>query len=1386
MKTTCKMAERFGQLREFKLKNSDWQIFKARMEQYFIANAITDVITRRALLLNSLDEDAYKLIFNLCVPVRPEEKTYAQLNECFNKHFAPASAGFAARYKFYNASKENDEKVSEWLARVRSLAAFSDFGAELQTALRDKFIMGLRRGPIMDRLFEESPANLSLDRAVQIAIQKESSRHFYDLRPNIAVKQEPADIFHVRGKRCADRTKQSTSSSEVHPSAPLYGGNNRYHSPTSAPGPSTSGGGNSRDEKCKVCGYKNHCARNCRYRECNCFLCGEKGHIPRMCSHKNKRKQGGISRQNFMTDNFDTIFNLNVNNDEPLKLSIQVNNVLINFEIDTGSKLTVISENMYHCYFKNLKLLATDKILFGYTGEKIISMGKIDVNIQYNNIDYKNLELFVVKNGGPPLLGRNWLKVLNLGISNVNHFNDNNNPLSNLNNLEKFDINKILKDYSDVFSNDLGLYTKSKIGIVLKDKDVATKFFKARPIPLALRPKIDDELDRLINLKILVPVDDSAWAAPIVPVIKSDGSIRICGDFKVTINNEIETDKYPLPRIEELFTKLNGGQEFSKLDLTSAYQQIELDPASQELVTINTHRGLFKYTRLPFGITSAPSKFQKIMDVLLSKLPNVVCFLDDILITGKNKNEHLDNLKSVLNTLKESGLKLALHKCEFFKTEINYLGYKIDKNGLHTTKDKIIAITKAPVPKNITELKSFLGLVNFYGKFIPNSATLFNPLYRLLRKNSVWSWSQECNFVFNEIKNVMTSLDFLAHYDPEKPVRLIVDSSAYGLGAVITHIFENGDEKPIAYASRTLNKSEINYSQVEKEGLAIIFGVKKFYQYLYGRKFTLVTDNKPLLTIFGPKKGIPPLSASRLQRWAVTLSSFDYNIEFVKSQNNIADALSRLPVEAGPDSEQVEKIELNYVTNNNYFKIDSNLIEDLTKNDLILKGIYKFIKNGWPNSCQNKNLKPYFNRSSELHIQGGCIMLGYRIVIPTNLRNKILSELHESHLGIVKTKSLARSYIWWPGMDKNIEDIIKSCEACLAHSKSPPKTKLINWPYPDSPWERIHIDYLGPFMNKNFLVITDAYTKWLEVFIVNKTTSSNTIQILRSIFARFGLPKFLVSDNAAQFTSDIFQNFLKKNGIVHRTGAPFHPATNGAAENSVSTVKNAIRKAVEANKSSDLHLILSRFLFDYRTTAHCTTGESPANLMFGRRIRTRYDTWKPTDHIITENNLDVKRFVSDKQKMQRKNYKGNRVISFKIHQTVMVRDYRLINKPKWIKGIIYKKLGKRLYLVKVPELSDVLWKRHPNQIKNLLPFSGNDNFGLPISRNTEYVDINVNEHNENVTDNIIFENNPEPKLSSPEHKELPITPRVSSPRRVKRDTKPPERLNITNFCKKKY
>ena len=572
-------------------------------------------------------------------------------------------------------------------------------------------------------------------------------------------------------------------------------------------------------------------------------------------------------------------------------------------------------------------------------------------------------------------------------------------------------------------------------------------------------------------------------------------------------------------------------------------------------------------------------------------------------------------------------------------------------------------------------------MLNFYAKFLPNLSSLLHPLHLLLRDSQRWNWTIDCEKAFQSAKEKLAQAPVLAHYDPDLPLVLSADASAYGVGAVIAHRLPDGSEQPIAYASRTLTNSEVNYAQIEKEALSLIFGVKKFHHYLYGRHFVLITDHKPLLSILGPKRGIPPLAAARMQRWALILSAYTYKIEFrPTTKHGNADGLSRLPL---PDSFPVGNSIEPTIFQLGHLPVTAEEVAAATRLDPTLKTLQQHLQKGWPNKI-DEPLVPFWRRREGLSLERDCILWGCRVIIPAKLRGKVLEELHDSHPGIVRMKSLARSHVWWPGIDEEIARTVKACSSCQCFKNASPKAPLHPWSWATKPWERIHLDFAGPFMGKMLLVAVDSHSKWPEVKIMSTTTATKTITVLRDLFARYGLPRQVVSDNGPQFVSEEFKDFMRTNGIKHMRSAPYHPASNGAAERMVQTLKQALKSSIQAGRPFEL--ALSSVLLSYRVTPHSTTGVSPSSLFMGRELRTRLDLLVP----------DTGARVRDKQGAQKDYHdRHTRTRDLYVGQTVWTRNFR--DGTPWVQATVTDQVGPLSYLVELP--NGDLWRRHIDHLR---------------------------------------------------------------------------------------
>jgi transposase InsO family protein len=1264
-----------GKLEPFDLNSKQWPAYVRRVKQYILLNEIK-VNLHVPLLITVVGEPTYSLMCDLCSPILPEAKEFEELVSLISDHLEPQRSEIAERHIFRLRRQKPSEPLIEYLQQLKHLATTCNFGTKLEENLRDQFVSGLASEAMRSRIFAEK--NILYKEAVDLALALEAAEKHAEVSAVTAAATTSGTVTsYAEGLHQASGGRSRGGGG----GGGSYGGRAQRGqwrgSAAGAGGPSAPDAAPSASSRCWRCG-KPHRPDKCRFSNYNCDNCGRRGHLRVMCS---EGRDSGRGRQHYVDQpdcSDEDVFNIELasKGNKPYFLRVAIEDHQVDCEVDTGSRISAISEYLYNKTFSNKCIISDDLMLRCYSGLRIESLGYILVKVRLGDVLANNLKLYIIKNGSCPLLGREWIRALNIKQIIINQLLT-----------EDSSVSRLTAEFPQVFTDRLG---EGKKLLQLQLTDSEPVYVRARPVPLALRSRVERELERLEKEGTIYRVDYSEYGTPIVPVIKANGDIRICGDYKVTINRKLKRDFYPLPRIEELFAVLSGGQEFSKIDLTNAYLQTKLSEDSQACTAITTHLGTFVYRRTPFGLSCIPEKFQKMMEETLRGVPNTVVFLDDICVTGSNREIHFNNLRLVLERLRDMGLTIKLNKCSFLKKSVKYLGFIIDQEGLHPDKEKVQAIFKAPRPSDVTQLKSFLGLLNYYGKFIPNLSILLHPLHELLKKGKSFNWSASCEKSFEEAKRALVSKHVLAHYEEGRPLILSVDSSAYGLGAVLAHRYPDGSERPVSCVSRTLNDAEKNYSQFDKEALAIFYGVTRHHQYLFGRRFELKTDHQPLSYIFGEKAGLPQTAASRLQRWATRLAAYEFTVKFVKSENNgPADALSRLPLSI----ERHPTEAFNYINLvRDSLPIDFNDVCKETKRDKILNKIIGFVKFGWPLKPSNENENPYFFRRNDLIVDFGCLIYKYRIVIPQSLRKRILEEIHMGHLGVNKMKNVARNYVYWPNIDNDIEQVCRTCDPCRSVRDSPPHAELHPWEIPIKPWQRIHADFADCAGNR-YLIMIDAYSKWIEVILMARIDAETTISAFMTVFSRFGLPTQLVTDNGPPFFSTEFRNYCKNNCIRHTTTAPYRPQGNGAAENAVKTVKKSIKRAIQTGEN--ITQALHEFLFCYRNCNHATTGISPAELLLGRRLRNRLDALRPS----------LAEVVRLTQKNQI-NKAGGNTKKFDVGDTVLARDYS-VRGDKWMEGTICKKTGPVSY--KVDVVNGLTWRRHQDQI---IPLTDKSKFSL--------------------------------------------------------------------------
>lgn len=629
---------------------------------------------------------------------------------------------------------------------------------------------------------------------------------------------------------------------------------------------------------------------------------------------------------------------------------------------------------------------------------------------------------------------------------------------------------------------------------------------------------------------------------------------------------------------------------------------MEISEDSREITTFITKKGLFRYTRLMFGIVCAPEVFQEIMEMVLSGCENCFNFIDDVIIFGESKEQLEKHVKAVLGRFKEYNIRLNYEKCTFSVKEIRFLGHLLSENGIKPSSDKVLAIKQFRQPKSSEEVRSFLGLVNFVGKFIPDLATLTDPLRALMKKDTPFEWSEAQDNAFSTLKERLSLICILGYYNVKDRILLYADASPVGLGAVLVQFNKENDPRIISYASKSLSDTEKRYCQTEKEALALVWAVERFHFYLFGRKFELVTDHKPLEVIFSTRSK----PCARIERWVLRLQSYRYTVIHKPGKNNIADPLSRL-VDFEPTDESFDEANEAYVNAITAIAapiaIKLKEIEDASETDETIQAVHDALYTGkWSDLA-----KPFKAFETELCFAGKILLRGTKIVMPSILRERTLELAHEGHPGISKMKQRLRTKVWWPKIDLEAEACVKKCRGCLMVSAPPPPEPIRRTILPEKKWQHIAIDFLGPLPSNDYLlVVVDYFSRFIEIEVMRTIDSDETIWRLKVIFARLGYPESITADNGRQFVSEKFRAFCLQKGIELISSTPYWPQQNGEVERQNRSILK--RLIISQNEKRNWKEDLLEYLVMYRTTPHSTTGRTPSEMMFGRTNRDKLPT----------------------------------------------------------------------------------------------------------------------------------------------------------------------------------
>ena len=612
--------------------------------------------------------------------------------------------------------------------------------------------------------------------------------------------------------------------------------------------------------------------------------------------------------------------------------------------------------------------------------------------------------------------------------------------------------------------------------------------------------------------------------------------------------------------------------------------------------------------------------FQERLDRVLALVPNAIGIADDIIIYGENEIEHDASFIILCETARVNGLKLNAKKLQFKSSDCKFFGHKLTPDGLKADESKIEAIVKMSPPKNETDLKSFLGMVNYLGRYTPALAELRPPLDRLYKKDTVWRWDPEHQRAFDGIKSVISSLPVLAYFDAKAEHTIQCDASKQGLGAVLLQ-----DGQPVMYISRTLTETEQRYSNIERELLAVVFALERLDHYTAGYRVKVETDHQPLTSIW--KKPISSTSA-RIQRLLLRLLQYDIDIHYLPGKSNvIADALSRvspLPPKA-VDIKAINCIAENELSVNipaSKTKVEE--FQDSTCRDITLQELAKIVHKGWPKEQKDcpEILHPYWTFRECISLENGLLFKDDRLIIPEAERDQILELLHYGHYGITRTQDRAKESVFWPGITRDIESKVKDCTIC--QENAPSQTKEIMQPHevPRGPWIKLGMD-LFEHNKRQYLLIVDYFSKFPFIRKLHSLSTGTVINELKGLFSENGIPEVVISDGGPQFRSE-FRNFAQEWGFQHIQSSPYHHQSNGEAERFVRTVKDTLTKAYQSGQDPDMALLC------YRSTPISSKLPSPAELMNSRR----YKTLLPTRTMLKSREEEREELLSLKRKQE--------------------------------------------------------------------------------------------------------------------------------------------------------
>ena len=1104
------------------------------------------------------------------------------------------------RYVFTCRNQTPDEDFEQFLTDIRQLIDRCDYGALTDDLLRDRIVHGIRDEPLRQRLL--SKKDLTLEKCILIC------RSYQNTARQMSVMRQAGGDSH---KTPDDESLHAFQHGRTHKGKPKA---QRKAADTAS--------------ECRNCGGS-HDRGKCSAFGKTCGHCGKANHYTRVC----RSKQRGEPAVRQMCE--DTVATLSDSDDEevimhltlessddesvatvnamrdvddkfPKKLEtiLDVNGRQVRFQLDTGAGCNTIRE----CDLpEDARIARTNKVLRLYDKSTVPPAGECEFRVRYiNGKRWYRGKFLVVRDAPVSILGSSasiqmgFLKVRPQFLHAVTATEQvkPGTPVS----LSKEDL---LRKYPAVFEDKLGTFPGEET--LELDPSVQPVKLPTRRPPIALKERFRAELQRLEKQGVISPVTrPTDWVSAPVIIPKPNGSIRLCLDPK-PLNRALKRSHYHMPTLEDILPELDTPKVFSVADVRNGFWHVLLDAFSRSLTTFGTPFGRYQWNRLPFGIAPAPEIFQRRLLQCLEGLTGVYVVADDILIVGDGPTEsaatadHDRKLVQLLERCAQLHIQLNLDKLQLRVSSVAYLGHLLTTAGLKPHPKKVAAVADMPPPTDVHGVRRILGVVNYLSRFVPHLA-LCDPLRKLTHQDASWQWTEGEQAAFERIKTAISSEPVvLRFYKPTEKLTLQCDASDVGMGAAL---LQNG--QPLAYASAAFTSTQRAYAQIEKELLAIVFGLEHFHQYTFGRVVHVESDHKPLEAI-----SRKPLHSAprRLQRMLLRLHNYDTVIEYRKGADlHIADTLSRAYLASVTHTEEFVSFmdELAHTTSGHDVNLSRPALCDIrrhTQDDDSLQALIRVLRSGWPDSKRSLpvTLTPYFAVRDQLVEQDGIIYKGQCVLIPEKMRTATLQKLHASHIGINGCVRRATDVLYWPGLTSHLKATLQQCDICRSYDLRQSKESFISHAVPNRPWAKVGAD-LFQFRGKEYLVLSDYFSNYVEVEKLPTTDSAAVVRALKRQWARHGIPDLLVSDNGPQFSSSTFRTFAAAWGFLHVTSSPGYPQSNGKAENAVRTVKRLWRKAEEAGEDKWLALL------DWLNTPSEHTRSSPAQRFYSRRTRTLLPT----------------------------------------------------------------------------------------------------------------------------------------------------------------------------------